>query len=60
MVDPQTPSATERSGLAGDAAFLVITEYGDDFWQQPFEAGFGSVQIVALNYPSTFALICRR
>jgi SAM-dependent methyltransferase len=47
-------------GRSDDPAFLVITEYGDDFWQQPFEAGFGSVQTVALNYPSSFALICRR
>jgi SAM-dependent methyltransferase len=46
-------------GTRADPRYLVHTEYGDDFWQQPLAAGFGTVGIVTINYPSSFALICR-
>ena len=46
-------------GRAVDPVYLVHTEYGDDCWEQPFEAGFTSVDLVAMCYPSSFALICR-
>ena len=47
-------------GSRDDPAYLVFTEYGDDFWRQPLDAGFSSVEVTTLNYPSSFALICRR
>ena len=47
-------------GKAVDPVYLVHTEYGDDFWQQPLEAGFATVDVVPMCYPSSFAVICRR
>ena len=40
--------------------FRVITEYGDDVWQQPLEAGFREVRLYSLEYPSSVALICQK
>lgn len=47
-------------GRSDNPIYLVVTEYGDDFWQQPLEAGFQRVELVTLAYPASFALICRR
>ncbi len=47
-------------GSAGKYEYLVHTEYGDDFWREPFAAGFSSVTIVSDFYPASFAVICRK
>lgn len=46
-------------GTEADPQYLVHTEYGDDFWRQPLSAGFDTIQVISLGYPSSFALICR-
>lgn len=46
-------------GTAADPAYLVHTEYGDDVWQQPLAAGFRSVEVLPMLWPSSTALICR-
>lgn len=45
-----------------DAAlqYLVHTEYGADAWEEPMRAGFQNVQLFALEYPCSLALICRK
>lgn len=45
-------------GAPGEAQddHLVITEYGADVWTEALRAGFGSVRIVALDFPDALAL----
>jgi SAM-dependent methyltransferase len=47
-------------GSSGKYEYLVHTEYGDDFWHEPLEAGFSSAAIVADQYPASFALVCQK
>jgi SAM-dependent methyltransferase len=47
-------------GSAGKREFLVHREYGDNFWQEPFDAGFTYVGIMADFYPASLALLCRK
>jgi SAM-dependent methyltransferase len=47
-------------GSEGLMEYLVRTEYGDDFWRQPLEAGATDVRIVTRRYPASFAVVCRR
>ncbi|MBW4440328.1 MAG: methyltransferase domain-containing protein [Plectolyngbya sp. WJT66-NPBG17] len=37
--------------------FLVHTEYGSDAWRQVILAGFQECRIIAIEYPSAFALL---
>jgi SAM-dependent methyltransferase len=43
-------------GSESDQSYLVITEYGADFWTQAFDAGFSSLGLCALQWPDAIAL----
>lgn len=43
-------------GTEIDPSYLVITEYGADFWTQAFDAGFTALSISALQWPDAIAL----
>jgi SAM-dependent methyltransferase len=43
-------------GTKIDPSYLVITEYGADFWTQAFDAGFTALSIDALQWPDAIAL----
>lgn len=45
---------------AQTADFLVHTEYGSDAWRQVILAGFQECRIIAIEYPSAFALLAVR
>lgn len=47
-------------GSEGNSEYLVVTEYGADFWTQPMEAGFREVRTLCVDYPSGLAIICER
>jgi SAM-dependent methyltransferase len=38
----------------------VVSEYGADFWCQVMQAGFGSVEIHALRFPHSLAVVARK
>ena len=38
-------------------AYLVRREYGGDFWREPVEAGFKTVSIHSIIYPTSVALV---
>jgi SAM-dependent methyltransferase len=48
-------------GAPGEAHgdHLVVTEYGADVWTETLRAGFGSVRLVALDFPDALALVAR-
>jgi SAM-dependent methyltransferase len=46
-------------GSESNSEYLVITEYGADFWLQALQAGFTSLTVVCLDYPSGLAIICQ-
>jgi len=56
MRDPHVPS---YHGLEGHPDYLVVREYGTDFWEEPLRAGFSEVRVVTLGFPAGIALICR-
>jgi SAM-dependent methyltransferase len=43
-------------GSESDPAYLVVTEYGGDFWTQVLDAGFTTLRIDALQWPDAVAL----
>jgi SAM-dependent methyltransferase len=43
-------------GSESDLAYLVVTEYGADFWTQVFDSGFTSLRVDALQWPDAIAL----
>jgi SAM-dependent methyltransferase len=47
-------------GARGEDNYLVHTEYGADFWQQPLEAGFPAATLHAYEYPAALAVLCQR
>lgn len=44
-------------GLVSDPAYLVVTEYGADFWGDVLAAGFRSIELVAHTWPAAVAFI---
>ncbi len=46
-------------GSEEDPAYLVVTEYGADFWPTVLDAGFGNLQLVADYWPDAVALVAR-
>lgn len=47
-------------GLESDPTYLVVTEYGADFWTQVCDAGFTGLQLVTRNWPDTLAFVATR
>ena len=47
-------------GLESDPVYLVVTEYGADFWCQPLAAGFARLELTSLQWPDAFALTAWR
>jgi SAM-dependent methyltransferase len=43
-------------GSESDPAYLVVSEYGADFWTQVLDAGFTTVRIDALQWPDAVGL----
>jgi SAM-dependent methyltransferase len=43
-------------GSESDPAYLVVTEYGADFWTQVLDSGFTTLQLDALQWPDAIAL----
>jgi SAM-dependent methyltransferase len=43
-------------GSESDRSYLVITEYGADFWTQAFDSGFGSLTLCPLQWPDAVGL----
>lgn len=43
-------------GSESDPAYLVVTEYGADFWTQVLDAGFTTLRVDALQWPDAIAL----
>jgi SAM-dependent methyltransferase len=41
-------------------AYLVQSEYGDDAWTEPMDAGFCEVSLHSIEYPSSLAIACRK
>jgi len=52
--------APSYHGQVQDNAYLVMSEYGADFWTQLLDAGFGMVELVALQWPEAVAIIARK
>lgn len=52
--------AASYHGSEAGREYLVITEYGADFWSEPVRAGFASVSIVAFDFPAAMAIVARR
>lgn len=44
-------------GLESDPAYLVMTEYGADFWVDVLAVGFRSLEMVALSWPAAVAFV---
>jgi SAM-dependent methyltransferase len=44
-------------GVPGVVEHLVVTEYGDDYWREPIEAGFERVEMI--RFDVTEAIVCR-
>ena len=44
-------------GLEVDPTYLVITEYGADFWTQVLDAGFGTIRIDGRYWPDAPAFV---
>jgi SAM-dependent methyltransferase len=44
-------------GSESDAAYLVFTEYGADFWAQILDSGFTALNIYALQWPDAIGLV---
>lgn len=44
-------------GLESDPTYLVVTEYGADFWTQVLDAGFATVRIDARYWPDAPAFV---
>lgn len=53
------PPSFHGSILHRSADYRVVTEYGHDFYLQPWQAGFGSVAMHSLLFPDSTALVCR-
>jgi SAM-dependent methyltransferase len=47
-------------GTQSSPEFLVISEYGSDFWPQVLDAGFSQLRIEGAYWPTTVALIAER
>ena len=47
-------------GQEHDNAYLVITEYGADFWTQLLDAGFERIELVALQWPEAVSIVARK
>ncbi len=43
-------------GSESDPAYLVVTEYGANFWTQVLDAGFTTLRVDALQWPDAVAL----
>jgi SAM-dependent methyltransferase len=43
-------------GSESDPAYLVVTEYGGDFWTQVLDAGFTTLRVDTLQWPDAMAL----
>lgn len=43
-------------GSESDPAYLVVTEYGADFWTQVLDAGFTTLRVDVLQWPDAIAL----
>lgn len=52
--------AASYHGSEAGREYLVITEYGADFWTEPVGAGFASVSIIPFDYPAALAIVARR
>ncbi len=57
-------SKDEKSfhGVSGDNKddYVVYTEYGDNLWNEAFEAGFGNCTLVSIDYPASVAVCARK
>ncbi len=53
------PPSFHGSILHRSEDYRVVTEYGHDFYLQPWQAGFGAVSMHSLLFPDSTALICR-
>ncbi len=49
---------TRAAGAVND--YRVQTEYGADFWSEPFAAGFDNVTISSLIFPASVAICARK
>ena len=47
-------------GSEGGREYLVVTEYGSDFWTEPIRAGFASVSVIPFDFPAANAIVARR
>jgi SAM-dependent methyltransferase len=47
-------------GSPGNDEYLVVSEYGADFWTEPVRAGFSGVTLHPFSFPAAVVVIAER